>query len=98
MTEKEIHLKLSEVVIDNDNLDYIKMTGEICGQLRWDLVKLFAIPDVNNNEVELKELKELYNQKRLQKLQLEKDLYEANKLLIASGLKPNPIKQNYRGS
>jgi hypothetical protein len=49
MTEEEIHLKLSEVVIDNDNLDYIKLTGEICGKLRWDLVKLFAIPDVSGS-------------------------------------------------
>lgn len=45
MNEKEIHLKLSEVKIDNDNLDYIKATGEICGQLRWDLVKIFATSD-----------------------------------------------------
>ena len=47
MNKREIHLKLSEVEIDNDNLDYIKMTGEICGKLRWDLVKLFAIPDTS---------------------------------------------------
>ena len=46
MTEAEVHIKLSEIVIDNDNLDYIKETGEICGKLRWDLVKLFAIPAV----------------------------------------------------
>jgi hypothetical protein len=46
MNEREVHLKLSDVKIDNDNLDYIKMTGEICGKLRDDLVKLFAIPNV----------------------------------------------------
>ncbi len=46
MTEAEVHLLLSKVVIDNDNLDYIKATGEICGKLRLDLVKLFAIPVV----------------------------------------------------
>jgi len=44
MTEQEVHLLLSDVKIDNDNLDYIKLTGEICGKLRWDLVNLFAIP------------------------------------------------------
>ncbi len=47
MTEQEVHLLLSDVKIDNDNLDYIKMTGEICGKLRFDLVKLFAIPVVD---------------------------------------------------
>lgn len=50
MTEKEVHLKLSNIPIDNDNLDYIKATGEICGKLRDDLVKVFAdtdIPKVN---------------------------------------------------
>ena len=52
MTERDAHLKLSEIKIDNDNLDYIKMTGEICGKLRWDLVKLFAIPDVINQVCE----------------------------------------------
>lgn len=41
-SEEEIHIKLSEVVIDNDNLDYIKVVGEICGKLRYDLVKTFA--------------------------------------------------------
>jgi len=46
MTEEEIHLKLSEVEIDNDNLDYIKLTGGIGGKLRDDLVKLFSISDV----------------------------------------------------
>lgn len=46
MNDKEVHLKLSEIKIDNDNLDYIKFTGEICGKLREDLVKLFAIPAV----------------------------------------------------
>jgi len=46
MNEREVHLKLSEVKIDNDNLDYIKMTGEICGKLRDDIVKLFAMTDV----------------------------------------------------
>lgn len=51
MDEKEVHLKLSDVKIDNDNLDYIKMTGEICGKLRDDLVKLFAIPDVVGSEI-----------------------------------------------
>ena len=45
MTKKEAHLKLSEIKIDNDNLDYIKSTGEICGKLRDDLVKLMSIPD-----------------------------------------------------
>lgn len=49
MTEAEVHLLLSNVVIDNDNLDYIKATGEICGKLRWDLVKLFAITDVSGS-------------------------------------------------
>lgn len=53
MTENEIHLKLSDVKIDNDNLDYIKATGEICGKLRWDLVKLFAIPDVSQQREQL---------------------------------------------
>lgn len=42
MKEEYIHLKLSEVETDNDNLDYIKLTGEICGKLRRDLVKLFS--------------------------------------------------------
>lgn len=46
--EKEVHLKLSDVEIDNDNLDYIKMTGEICGKLRDDLVKSFAIENVKS--------------------------------------------------
>jgi hypothetical protein len=49
MTEREVHLELSNIKIDNDNLDYIKMTGEICGKLRDDLVKLFAIPDVSKS-------------------------------------------------
>lgn len=49
MNEREVHLKLSDVKIDNDNLDYIKMTGEICGKLRDDLVKLFAIPGVSSS-------------------------------------------------
>lgn len=49
MNEREVHLKLSDIKIDNDNLDYIKTTGEICGKLRDDLVKLFAIPDVNKS-------------------------------------------------
>jgi len=49
MTEREVHLELSNIKIDNDNLDYIKMTGEICGKLRDDLVKLFAIPVVSNS-------------------------------------------------
>lgn len=49
MTDKEIHLKLSNIVLDNDNLDYMKLTGEICGKLRWDLVELFK-----NNDEELK--------------------------------------------
>lgn len=49
MNEREVHLKLSDIKIDNDNLDYIKMTGEICGKLRDDLVKLFAIPDVSKS-------------------------------------------------
>lgn len=42
MKKEEVHLKLSKVVIDNENLDYIKLTSEICGKLRDDLVKLFA--------------------------------------------------------
>ena len=46
MTEQEVHLLLSDVKLDNDNLDYIKATGEICGKLRWDLVKIFAMPVV----------------------------------------------------
>lgn len=46
MTEEEVHLKLSEIEIDNDNLDYIKLTGGIGGKLRDDLVKLFSISDV----------------------------------------------------
>lgn len=45
--EKEIHLKLSEIVIDNDNLDYIKAQGEICGKLRDDLVKMFSEPETD---------------------------------------------------
>ena len=39
MTEQEVHLKLSEIKIDNDNLDYIKANEELCGKLRWDLVE-----------------------------------------------------------
>lgn len=35
----KIHIMLSGIKIDNDNLDYIKLTGEICGNLRWDLVE-----------------------------------------------------------
>lgn len=35
----KIHIMLSGIKIDNDNLDYIKSTGEICGNLRWDLVE-----------------------------------------------------------
>lgn len=40
--EKEIHLKLSNIKIDNDNLDYIKATGELCGKLRWELVDMIV--------------------------------------------------------
>ena len=46
MTEAEVHLKLSEIKIDNDNLDYMKLVGAISGKLRYDLVKLFCQPDV----------------------------------------------------
>lgn len=53
MTEAEIHLKLSKIKIDNDNLDYIKMTGELCGKLRWDLVKLFATDAVTKQNKQL---------------------------------------------
>lgn len=60
MNEKEVHLKLSEIKIDNDNLDYIKMVGEICGKLRDDLVKLFAIPNTISNEITI-DMKELLN-------------------------------------
>lgn len=35
----KIHIMLSGIKIDNDNLDYIKLTGEICGNLRCDLVE-----------------------------------------------------------
>ena len=35
----KIYIMLSGIKIDNDNLDYIKLTGEICGNLRWDLVE-----------------------------------------------------------
>lgn len=55
MTEDEAHLKLSEIVIDSDNLDYIKATGEICGKLRYDLVKLFATSDVSQRSELLKD-------------------------------------------
>lgn len=41
MTEREASLKLSEIKLDNDNLDYMKLTGEICGKLREDLIELF---------------------------------------------------------
>lgn len=51
MTEKEVHLKLSNIKIDNDNIDYIKMTGEITGKLRDDLVKLFSLPVVVNSRI-----------------------------------------------
>jgi hypothetical protein len=44
MNEKKIHLKLSDVKLDNDNLEYMKLTGEICGKLRDDLVRLFSGP------------------------------------------------------
>jgi len=57
-----------------------------------------TITYVGNGEVELAELKELYASKCIQKRQLEKDLYEANKLLIDNGLKHNPIKKKYRSS
>jgi len=49
MTEREVHLELSKIKIDDDNIDYIKKTGEICGKLRDDLVKLFATPDVSKS-------------------------------------------------
>jgi len=59
MTEREVHLELSNIKIDNDNLDYIKMTGEICGKLRDDLVKLFAIPVVVGRSEQLPTRQEL---------------------------------------
>jgi hypothetical protein len=46
MKNKKTYLKLSEIKIDNDNLDYIKHTGELYGKLNWNLVKLFAITAV----------------------------------------------------
>lgn len=52
MTENEIHSKLSEVKIDNDNLDYIKMVGEICGKLRYDLVAVFADKSTDNQKAQ----------------------------------------------
>jgi len=54
--EKQLHLILSDVKIDNDNLDYIKMTGEICGKLRWDLVELFSKFNFNDNQDQTKKL------------------------------------------
>lgn len=48
MTENQIHVELSNIKIDKDNLDYIKLCGEITGNLRWDLVKLFSTPSVNS--------------------------------------------------
>jgi len=42
MTKGEIYLKLSNIKIDNNNLDSIKTTGKICGKLRDDLVDLFS--------------------------------------------------------
>jgi hypothetical protein len=34
-----LHIILSKIDIDKDNLDYIKANEEICGKLRWDLVE-----------------------------------------------------------
>jgi len=53
MNEREVGLKLSEIKIDNDNLDYMKLVGEICGKLRDDLVKLFSTPDTNSGSYTL---------------------------------------------
>lgn len=70
MTDNEIHLKLSDIKIDNDNLDYIKATGEICGKLRWDLVKLFN----SSNDLSWKRVgeeipsKEMHNKQLLAKI------------------------------
>jgi hypothetical protein len=40
--EKQLHLKLSEIKIDKDNLDYCKANEELCGKLRWDLVDMIS--------------------------------------------------------
>lgn len=42
ISEEDIHIALSSVKIDDDNLDYIKQIGEICGNLRWDIVKALS--------------------------------------------------------
>jgi len=59
-----------------------------------DEIEQLILPVVGINEVALAELQEQYNQKCLQKRYLQKDLDEANKILIDNGLKQNPIQSN----
>lgn len=85
MTEAEVNLILSNVEIDRDNLDYIKMTGEICGKLRWDLVKLFASPKGSITVTPIPEGSIFY-----------KDFYECSRAIgIGTELMPDGVVRKY---
>ena len=76
-----------------DQVEYLIELEKYCDFIETENKRL-KLCEVGINEVALVELQEQYNQKCLQKRYLEKDLDEANKILIDNGLKQNPIQSN----
>jgi len=76
-----------------DQVEYLIELEKYCDFIETENKRL-KLCEVGINELALAELQEQYNQKCLQKRYLEKDLDEANKILIDNGLKQNPIQSN----
>ena len=53
MVERELGIKLSDIKIDKDNLDYCVATGEIVGQLRTDIIKTVSDLLENSNAFDI---------------------------------------------